>query len=341
LLESNILWKNIWGLRIPNSIKMFLWQACQNILPTKDNLSKRGMDLDPMCMFCNSEQETVLHILWECPSAMDVWGSTGSNMQKCSNTGTTFSALMEYMFNNCSIAEVELNAEIARRIWFRRNAVLHDGEFMHPKLVLKISIDSIMAYRKALEKSVESGGNSSLSATTVHIGWKLPLVGSHKVNWDAAINKQNGCMGYGYIVRDSHGLVVATACHSMRFLTDPIIAESLAALRAVEFCRNRGFSHIILEGDYLIVVTALNNRDDNWRRYGQIMNDIDMVLHCFESWHVCHTKRRGNKAAHSLAKEGVLHGIDRVWLNVIPGFLLSVLNSIRVTVSGYLGLFGL
>jgi hypothetical protein len=54
LLESNLLWKNIRGLRIPYSIRMFLWQACQNILPTKDNLSKRGVDLDPMCMFCNS-----------------------------------------------------------------------------------------------------------------------------------------------------------------------------------------------------------------------------------------------------------------------------------------------
>jgi len=115
----------------------------------------------------------------------------------------------------------------------------------------------------------------------------------------------------------------------------------LAALRAIKFCRNKGFSHIIVEGNSLIVVTALNNRDDNWRRYMQIMNDIDIVLHCFESWRVRHTKRGGNKAAHSLAKEGVLHGIDRVWLNVIPGFLLSVLNSIRVTVSGYLGLFGL
>jgi hypothetical protein len=77
---------------------------------------------------------------------------------------------MEYMFDNCSIVEVELNAKIDRRIWFRRNAVLHDGEFMHPKLVLKVSIDFVMAYRKALEKSVESGGNSYLSTTTVHIG---------------------------------------------------------------------------------------------------------------------------------------------------------------------------
>jgi hypothetical protein len=52
-----------------------------------------------------------------------------------------------------------------------------------------------------------------------------------------------------------------------------------------------------------------------------------MVIHCFESWHTRYTNRGGNKAVHSLAKEGVLHGIDRIWLNIIHGFLLSILNS--------------
>jgi hypothetical protein len=71
-LKSHTLWKSIWGLQIPNSIKMFLWWAYQNILPVKDNLNKRGLDLDPFCMFCKSEQETIMHILWECPSTTDV-----------------------------------------------------------------------------------------------------------------------------------------------------------------------------------------------------------------------------------------------------------------------------
>jgi hypothetical protein len=34
-----------------------------------------------------------------------------------------------------------------------------------------------------------------------------------------------------------------------------------------------------------------------------------------------------NKAAHRLAKEGVMHGIDRVWFNIIPDFLTFVVTS--------------
>jgi hypothetical protein len=116
-------------------------------------------------------------------------------------------------------------------------------------------------------------------------------------------------------------MVVAVACHSVRFLTDCIIAESLVALRAVEFCRNISFLNIILERNSLIVVTALNSMDDNWSRYEQIMHDIDVVLHCFDSWQCCHTKREANKAALRLVEEGVMHDSDRVWFNIIHDFL--------------------
>jgi hypothetical protein len=51
-----------------------MWRACQNILPTKDNLVKRKIIQDPFCPICGLEQEISFHILWDCPSARDVWG---------------------------------------------------------------------------------------------------------------------------------------------------------------------------------------------------------------------------------------------------------------------------
>jgi len=127
------------------------------------------LKLDPFCMLCKSEYETVMHILWECPSTMDVWGSLGSNMQKCSSVGTTFDALLVFMFERGSIAEVELNAEIARRIWFRHNTVFHGGDFLPPTLVLKAAIDSIAAYRSVMEKNDDDGVSGTVSAASVSI----------------------------------------------------------------------------------------------------------------------------------------------------------------------------
>jgi hypothetical protein len=37
------MWKALWKLNCPRVVHLFLWKACNNILPTKANLSKREL----------------------------------------------------------------------------------------------------------------------------------------------------------------------------------------------------------------------------------------------------------------------------------------------------------
>jgi hypothetical protein len=62
--------------------KKKLWRACQEILPIKHNLFKRKITSDPFCPICGQADETSLHILWECPSARDVWSGCGKKTAK-------------------------------------------------------------------------------------------------------------------------------------------------------------------------------------------------------------------------------------------------------------------
>ena len=48
--------KTIWKLKVTNPAKVFLWKACSNILPTKDNLQRRGIKMDVLCNFCKREE---------------------------------------------------------------------------------------------------------------------------------------------------------------------------------------------------------------------------------------------------------------------------------------------
>jgi hypothetical protein len=48
---------------VSNPVKKNLWRICHNILLTTDNLIKKGMEVDPLCLFCKSEMELVQHIL--------------------------------------------------------------------------------------------------------------------------------------------------------------------------------------------------------------------------------------------------------------------------------------
>jgi hypothetical protein len=52
---------------------MFLWRACNNILPTKENLYKKKIIDDPKCAICGGDIETLGHVIWSCTVARDVW----------------------------------------------------------------------------------------------------------------------------------------------------------------------------------------------------------------------------------------------------------------------------
>ena len=57
------LWKCIRALNSPNKIKHFIWRACRNGLPTKENLVRRTIINDPICDRYTVTSETVLHSL--------------------------------------------------------------------------------------------------------------------------------------------------------------------------------------------------------------------------------------------------------------------------------------
>jgi hypothetical protein len=67
------VWGKLWALPVPNVEKHFIWRACNDSLPTRENLAKRKVITDSICPFCEQEMETCCHILWQCPSAKDVW----------------------------------------------------------------------------------------------------------------------------------------------------------------------------------------------------------------------------------------------------------------------------
>jgi hypothetical protein len=60
------LWRRLWSLKLPRHILLFLWRACNEILPTKNNLYKRKVVTDQLCPMCGSEAESVSHALWSC-----------------------------------------------------------------------------------------------------------------------------------------------------------------------------------------------------------------------------------------------------------------------------------
>jgi hypothetical protein len=76
---------------------MFLWKACNNILPTKENLFKRGIVDDHLCLICGLQTKIVGHILWSCQSARDVWFGNLKMIQKSPSNEYALLNIIEFL----------------------------------------------------------------------------------------------------------------------------------------------------------------------------------------------------------------------------------------------------
>jgi hypothetical protein len=134
--EESMVWKGIWRANVPNAVKSFMWKACHNLLPTKENLFKRKVIPDPSCPICGLEVETTSHILWECASSADVWGASLRCFQKKSGSFSNFLKLSESFLLDYSEEVFDLFSVTARCLWLWRNEWIHEGSFTHPNCLV-------------------------------------------------------------------------------------------------------------------------------------------------------------------------------------------------------------
>ena len=62
-------WAVLWSLQIPGKVKICIWRAFHEILPTSLNLAKRGIDASRGCPRCSYGVESSYHALVDCQAA--------------------------------------------------------------------------------------------------------------------------------------------------------------------------------------------------------------------------------------------------------------------------------
>ncbi|GJT82232.1 RNA-directed DNA polymerase, eukaryota [Tanacetum coccineum] len=78
LIDNTILPKaevpTRWLRVVSIKVNVYAWRVCLDKLPTRANLSLRGMDIPSIaCPLCNSAVESTSHIFFACPLARQVW----------------------------------------------------------------------------------------------------------------------------------------------------------------------------------------------------------------------------------------------------------------------------
>ena len=95
------------------------------------------------------------------------------------------------------------------------------------------------------------------------------------------------------------------------------LVEALAVRRAINFAKELSIHQMVIEGDSLRAIQAINEARPIRTMYGRVVNDI-IFLPSSMSCSFLHVKRKGNSLAHALARRAVSSANLNVWLENLP-----------------------
>ena len=170
--------------------------------------------------------------------------------------------------------------------------MLQNPESLDPKQIANNIRQIYYSHCQAWEYQVFDRGKS--------LSWRPPNPPSIKINFDAAMGVER--VGLAAVCRD-HKAKVLFIWSAVHDLIDPLLAEAKTALLAVNKAFEAGFQSIVLEGDSLLVIQAIQNLPSTqiWT-IDSVIFDIQSLLAKFSFWNASHAYRELNIVAHSIAR---------------------------------------
>ncbi|XP_028112211.1 uncharacterized protein LOC114310437 [Camellia sinensis] len=81
LILGTDFWNSIWDLDVPPKIRHFWWRVFRNLLATKLGLFRHKCASFGECPICRKGDESVEHLLFDCPWTKGVWFGSSLNMR--------------------------------------------------------------------------------------------------------------------------------------------------------------------------------------------------------------------------------------------------------------------
>ena len=147
--------------------------------------------------------------------------------------------------------------------------------------------------------------------------WKPPNFGLYKINFDSAVFADQVSAGIRVVIRDWEGQIIAALSQKVRYLSSVDLVEALAMSRAVSFAKELSIHQMVIEGDSLRVIQAINGTRPVRTMYGHVIDDIRFLSSSI-SCSFLHVKRKVNRLAHALARRAVSSANTDVWLEDLP-----------------------
>ena len=229
-------WKWICDANIQPKVKMFGWKSMHNGIPLRQNLARRGMEVDKVCPRCGEEEESIEHLLIQCAVSQRVWYSSPLRIHVARTGGIRFRDWVISVGGNKKEEEWWMMFwMICWNIWLGRNAWVFEGKWRDEREMLE------RVRRGVMECVMQNDGKGKeMNQRASKCRWTAPPEGMYKLNSDAAMFEESQ-IGMGGVVRDYVWDVVVAVCEK-RFGSDNVaVAEALSARQGLKVPWRLGF----------------------------------------------------------------------------------------------------
>ncbi|KAL5564766.1 hypothetical protein UlMin_027930 [Ulmus minor] len=283
-------WTKFWKLHIPPKIKIFIWKAYHDWIPTGANLANHGVPTSKICLLCNNAHETSSHAVWECKH-LKVLGNSFPKLQYPP----------------------------------QRNKWKHDKQWLDDEACLSWACQHLSDYQHFHYKTYHPPAKFPPKP------WEAPVMGTVKVNTDAAWCSQKKKLWLGVVIRDSAGSVLASVATPVYAPVTVAVAEGWALERGATLARQMGFSYVSLESDCLEVIKALVQQTKFKSELGHVLDSISDICNSFDKHLFLYTPHSGNQVAHNLAKIALAIDYEQTWPTCIATLVAADFQHISLS----------
>lgn len=196
-------------------------------------------------------------------------------------------------------------------LWKARNKAQFEGQGCDSIKIMEKAYSICSKFKEAF--AVPNRVSSGSSTSTPTPMWHGPPTGVIKLNVDGAIDRRSGIVGVGIVARNHLGQILGASSIPFPGLLSPRVAKALGFREALVLAANKGLADIIIEGDSIQIVQALNQAGKSYSDCSSILSDYLELLPLFSSCAFEYVNRSFNRVAHSLAKQSLLGVRLDIW----------------------------
>ncbi|KAG7600109.1 Ribonuclease H domain [Arabidopsis suecica] len=291
----------VWKLKTTRKLMHFAWQCISGCLATSQKLAYRHIGTDKGCSRCGGDEESINHLLFECPPVRQIWA-----LSPIPSSGHIFprnSLFYNFDFLFWRGRDFGIEADVLDLfpwilwyIWKSRNRFIFENYKEPPLETLDLALREASVWKQA-NLTADTEPDSLVRPISLLSSPALSLECQVDASWHAGDNLS----GFGWVLTDQDRILHLGLKSSRRSLS-PLHAEVDSLLWAMDCLISLGKTSCGFASDCSDLVSLLDNQDE-WPTFAAELASFRSLVCFFPHFSIRFLPRNLNIRADCLAKK--------------------------------------